>query len=237
MLNRGVIETTAKSVGYHWAATTAFNLLRHLIPFKPGILVTSSEIEDLLLSYSHFTRADVQPLLVALGAPIKLIEAIDKVETPPKLKLPTMAKLLGICSFLSREEGTVLRYAYGIACDLVHSGPICLALSDLVTSTDVTQKKAEDHKRELMHGLVGILVKASYPLLCLETLKSSFRVFSRYVLEVSTYDFRGRILELVQKGSPTGLVNIKTPHIRKFLDGDDPIIFVASDGNEVRVYK
>jgi hypothetical protein len=49
--------------------------------------------------------------------------------------------------------------------------------------------------------------------------------------------FQRLILSLIQKGIPSGMVNLTIPHIKSFLDGDEPIAFTMADGRIMRIYK
>ncbi len=130
---RGVIECTVKFVGINWAIVAMYNQMKREMSKGPKeVLVTSQQLENVLLSFSHFTKAEVEPLVLILKYTLTLEEALSKVtkESEHKRSVPTISKLFGIAKFLEPQMGSMLHYIYSTICDLIHSGPLALALKD-----------------------------------------------------------------------------------------------------------
>jgi hypothetical protein len=235
---RSIIETAAKSVSYHWAATSAYNELSHQKQLPPGLIMESKDMEDLLRSYSHLTKRDLTPLLDVIVHDTPFEEAIRKIKNAPSPKAPSSSKLLGICTFLSRQDGEVLKYIYNVACDIVHSGPSCLALNDLLEGKDepeitrsITQYESD------WHGISPLLLYSSLPLLCLQTLKYSRRLLVEYVLNASSYDFSSIMKRITSKvGGISRRIDHPFPYIQAFLNGNAAII-VDAGGEKITIYK
>lgn len=233
-LLRSALEITAKAVGYHWAAETAFKAIQNLpaIPYHRTVPIFSTELEGLFLSYSHASKADLVPLLLSKTKGLSLPDVISLTRLPPKPKTPTVAKLLGICSFLDATSGTTMKYIYSIACDITHAGSVCLALSDLIADPDTDSQKAG------IYGDYARTLADAYPTACLEGLRCCFALFRHCILDQAAV---WRFLPLIQRlfGADTGTVeeirDITYPHIKPFLNVDQALVLETSKG-KVQVY-
>src|SRR5262249_35440582 len=146
-------------------------LLRTIDPLPPGSLVMSDDIENLLMNYSHADRIDIVPIFSAYTNHLPLTDALRSYARHSKPKSPTIAKLLAICSFLSKADGHILKYAYQFCCDVVHAGTTATALSDVADF----RAREQQHTRaesEPFHGQLSEILLTVYPSLCAETLKS-----------------------------------------------------------------
>ena len=229
---RSVLETTAKAIGYHWAIISAFNQLQKMSEQIAGSLFISKDLEDLFLSYSHMSKADLIPLLLSKSENHRSLEdSIREIKQPPKPRTPTVAKLIGICIFLDGSRGLIIKYVYSIVCDITHAGPVCLALSDLISDPS-----SDERETGVYRDYAGALADA-YPILCLEGLKCSFAVFRKYILDPAPV---GRFLPLIERflshvGLPKEICNVSYYHIQPFLSGDQPLVFETTKG-KVLIY-
>jgi hypothetical protein len=198
-------------------------------------MVAFEDLEDLLLSYSHATDLDLYPIWKAFHSGIDLVHTLRDLQLPKVQKAPTIAKLLSVCTFLSHYDGLALRYCYRLTCDIVHSGPASLALSDYM---DNRQSNMVDNDTVIpgMHGLMGVIIGDAYPRLCYEVLRCTAMFFSRHVVGTSNYTFSALIDEFLRSSNTPGIASFECPEIRMLINGDNSIVLDVA-GNRVRVYK
>jgi hypothetical protein len=232
-LLRSALETTAKAVGYNWAAVTAFNSIQDFKAIPERTVVISTELENLFLSYSHASKTDLLPLILSKAQGVSLSDVIPLRKPPQKQKTPTVAKLLGICSFLNIRFGGTMKYIYSIACDITHAGSVCLALSDLIADPLTDSRKQPGIYRDYAQALGD-----AYPILCLEGLKCSFALFRKYILDPAPV---WRFLPLIERlsapdaGPIKEMRDITFQHIKPFLNGDQHLVWETAKG-KVQVY-
>lgn len=187
----------------------------------------------MFLSYSHASKADLVPLLLSRSEPnVSLADIVREAPAVAKPKTPTVAKLIGICTFLDATSGMTIKYIYSVVCDITHAGSVCLALSDLITDPNSEAQEGgiyADYARALADA---------YPILCLEGLRCSFAIFRKYILDQAP---TGRFLPVIEQllgasaGSRKQGRDIQYPHIKPFLNGDQPLVLETPRG-KIHIY-
>lgn len=234
---RALIECTVKFIGINWAITAMYNQIAKTNDNEhKGIAIISSQLETVLMSYSHFTKAKIEPLFHILHNNVTIEEALlQPMDTnTQKQHIPTIGKLFGVATFLEPQLGPVLKYIYSTVCDLLHSGPLALALKDAYDLKRSGKTDIKDMDSFKMHGMLPEILMSTYPIIGYKAVLICFKYLDKYLFSAPQYSFWEPVEKMLS--TERNVIDITFDWVDQFLKSDESIILNTSEGI-IRVYK